>query len=424
MQQATMNPPRHARSLRLCAGALAAVLACAGSARADDSDTGPSWTFGGFGTVGFAHSSEKRADYTSNVLKASGAGYTRSWSPHLDTGLGAQLSVTASKQWSGVVQLTSEQNLAGNYKPIVEWANIKYQATPDLSLRFGRIALPIFLAADYRKVGYAYPWVRTPVDFYGAIPITNSDGIDASYRWNAYGIKHTDQVFYGRHNMKLYETSNLEVRGIAGLSHSMESGALSARLSYLSANLTVDLARPLFDGFRQFGPQGVAIAERFDVDHKRVSALSLGANYDPGNWFLMAEISRMNSRSYLGQPRSWYASTGYRFDNFTTYATYARTRSATPNTAPGLDLTGLPPPYAAAAAQLNGELAWLLTTIAVQDTLSAGVRWDLMPSVALKAQVDRVRPHAPSQGTLQNTQPGFVPGRAVHVVSFTLDFVF
>jgi hypothetical protein len=425
MQQQLTHPTSTSRSLRLRACVMAAVLASADSAWAGSDDDGPSWTFGGFGTIGVAHSSEKQADYTSTVLKASGAGHTRSWSPHLDTGLGAQLSVTMDKRWSGVLQLTSAQNLEGNYKPIVEWANIKYQATPDLSLRFGRIALPIFLAADYRKVGYAYPWVRTPVEFYGAIPITNSDGVDASYRWNAYGVKHTDQVFYGHHERKLYDDFHLQVNGIAGLSHSVEYGALSGRLSYLrGANLAVDLVRPLFDGFRQFGPQGDAIADKFDVNHKRVNALSVGANYDTGHWFLMGEISRMNSRSYLGQPRSWYVSSGYRFDNFTTYASYARTRSATPNTAPGLDLSGLPPLYAAAGAQLNGQLAWLLTTIAVQDTLSVGVRWDLMPSVALKAQLDRVRTHSPSVGTLQNTQAGFVSGRAAHVASFALDFVF
>lgn len=417
--------PQSLPALRLRAGFLALAVITGGGARAaDEPETGPSWTFGGFGTVGLAHSSEDQADYVSTVLKASGAGHTRSWSPHLDSRLGAQLSLKADKRWSGVVQLISEQNLEGNYKPIVEWANIKYQATPDLSLRFGRIALPIFLAADYRKVGYAYPSVRTPVDFYGSIPITNSDGIDASYRWNTSGIKNTDQVFYGRNNQKLFGSSRLAIRGIAGLTHSLEYGAFSGRLSYLSAELTVDLARPLFDGFRQFGAQGVEIAERLDVDHKRVDALSLGANYDPGDWFLTGEAARMNARSYLGQPRSWYVSSGYRFDNITAYTTFARTRSSIPGSGAGLDLRGLPQPYAAAGAQLNAQLAALLTTIARQDTLSVGARWDLMPSVAAKAQLDRVRVKAPSLGTLQNTQPGYVPGQAVHVLSVTLDFVF
>ena len=151
-------PPR-----ALTACALAIVLAAAGGARAADDDTGPSWTFGGFGTVGVSHSSTREADYTSSSFKSYGAGHTRSWSFDVDSRLGAQLSVNMDKQWSAVVQVISEQNLENNYRPSVEWAYVKYQATPDLSLRVGRIALPLFLAADYRKAAYAYPWARTPV---------------------------------------------------------------------------------------------------------------------------------------------------------------------------------------------------------------------------------------------------------------------
>jgi hypothetical protein len=408
--------------VRLCAGALAAMLAMTGGgARADD---GPGWTFGGFGTIGVAHNSDRQADYTSTVLKANGVGYSRTWSPHLDSRLGAQLGLIANKQWSGVVQLISEQGLEGNYRPIVEWAYIKYQATPDLSLRFGRIAVPIFLAADYRKVGYAYTWARTPVELYGGVPLTNSDGVDLSYRWNMGGIKHVDQVFYGRHDMKVVDTSRLHVRKLAGLSHSAEYGALSGRVSLLTAELTLDIARPLFDGFRQFGPQGGAIAGQFDVDHKRVDFLSLGLNYDPGHWFAMAEIGRRNTRSYLGRNTGLYASAGYRFDTVTPYLSYAEVRANTPTTHPGLPLAGLPPPLAAAGAALNAELGSILTSIPVQQTFSAGMRWDLMPSVAFKLQADRVRPKHNSRGSMIMVQPGFQSGRAITVTSATLDFVF
>ena len=411
----------------LLAAALAAMLAIApAAARADEAgaDAGPGWTFGGFGTVGVAHSSYRQADYTSTVLKSNGAGYSRSWSPHLDSRLGAQLGVTANKQWSGVVQLISEQGLEGSYRPIVEWAYIKYQASPNLSLRLGRIALPSFLAADYRKVGYAYTWARTPVELYSGVPLTNSDGIDFSYRWNMGGIKHVDQVFYGHHDMQVIASSRLHVRKLAGLSHSAEYGALSARVSLLTAELSLDIARPLFDGFRQFGAQGAALADRFDVDHKRVDFVSVGLNYDPGNWFAMAEIGRRNMRSYLGRNTGLYASAGYRFDDVTPYLSYAAVRANTPTTDPGISLAGLPPPLAAAGAGLNAGLGALLATIPVQRALSAGVRWDLMPSVALKLQADRVRPMHGSQGSLINVQPGFQSGRTINVTSATLDFVF
>jgi hypothetical protein len=426
MQQTVIGASTLQPHMRLWAGAMAAMLAIAPAARADEEggDAGPGWTFGGFGTVGVAHSANRQADYTSTILKPRGVGYTRSWSPHLDSRLGAQLGVTANKQWSGVVQLISEQGLEGNYRPIVEWAYIKYQATPDLSLRFGRIALPIFLAADYRKVGYAYTWARTPVELYGGVPLTNSDGVDLSYRWNTGSVKHVDQVFYGRNAMEVAQSYRLKVRKLAGLSHSVEYGALSARASLLTAELSVDIARGLFDGFRQFGAQGAALADRFDVDHKRADFLSVGLSYDPGEWFAMAEIGRRDTRSYLGSNTGLYASAGYRFDKLTPYLSYAAVRANTPTTDPGIGVAGLPPPLAAAAAGLNAGLGAILATIPAQRSFSAGLRWDLMASAALKLQLDRVQPMHGSQGSLIAVQPGFQSGRAFNVTSATLDFVF
>jgi hypothetical protein len=323
-----------------------------------------------------------------------------------------------------VVQVISEQRLGNTYEPIVEWANIKFQATPDLSLRFGRIALPMFLAADYRKIGYAYPWVRTPVEVYGAIPISNSDGVDASYRWNRDGLKNVTQFFFGRTDMKLPYGSGIEARKLAGFSNTTGYGALSARASVLTAEVTVDVAREFFDGLRQFGAQGAALAGDYAVDHKRITAFSIGATYDPGNWFAMAEIGRMKTHSFLGDTSGMYASAGYRLGDFTPYLGYARVRANGSTTEPGLNLAGLSGSAADAGAGLNAYLNWVLTTIPVQRTASIGTRWDCMTDVALKLQFDRVTPTGGSRGTFINVQPDFRSGRSVNVASAVLDFVF
>ncbi|MES2317293.1 MAG: porin [Pseudomonadota bacterium] len=406
----------------LHACALAALLLTA-AARADEA-AGPSWTFGGFGSLGLAHSDYDQADFNSSALKGNGTGFMKRFSPDVDSRLGAQLGVTFDKKWSGVLQVITEQRYDGSYRPIVEWGNIKYQATPELALRAGRIALPIFLAADYRKIGYAYPWVRGPIEVYGAIPITNSDGLDIAYRWQGAGIKHTTQAFYGRTSIKLTETTGAKARAIAGLTHTAEYGAATLRLSLFQARLNVNIARPLFDGFRQFGPPGEALAERFDVVDKRVSGAAVGFSYDPGKWFLMAEAGDMNGRSFLAHTHSMYASGGYRAGAFTPYLSYSRVRSADPTSDPGLSLAGLPPPYAGAAAQLNAGLDVLLKAIPIQDTVAAGMRWDFRRDMALKLQYERLQPKDGSRGTLSNLQPGFRSGRPVHVTSVVLDFVF
>lgn len=402
--------------------ALAAALA-AGAAQASEQD-GPTWTFGGFGTVGVTHSDYDQADYTSSILKGNGAGATDTWSPNLDTRLGAQLGVTFNKKWSAVVQVVSEQRYSGSYKPAVEWVNVKYQATPDLSLRVGRIALPIFLAADYRKAGYAIPWVRTPVEVYGGVPISNNDGADMVYRWQTGDIKHVTQAFVGKTHIHLTDTTHVGAKSIFGLTHTVEHGPLTLRASAFRATLNTNILRELFDGFRQFGPQGVAIANKYDVIDKRMDGLAVGLNYDPGQWFLTAEGGTVDGHSFLGRSRGLFASAGYRYRSFTPYLTYSRTDARSPTTDPGLSTAGLPPAYAYVAMQLNAGLAETLKTRASQTSVSAGMRWDFRSDMAFKVQYDRVMTRDGTRGTLINLEPGFKSGTPVHVTSAVLDVVF
>lgn len=411
------------RLLRLAA-AVCAALACSGAAAQAGGAGGLDWTFGGFGTIAATHASTTKADFTSSIMKSSGAGWSKRWSPHVDSRLGAQLDVVSGTQWSAVIQAVSEQRSDGSYRPVLEWANIKYQVTPDLSLRAGRIALPMFLAADYRKIGYAYPWIRTPVEVYDAIPLSSSDGVDASYRWNHGVFKNVTQAFYGSTGKPLWDGATLKAHGINGLTHTTGYRDASVRVSVLKADVDIDLARHLFDAYRQFGAPGAALGQRFDVAHRRVTALSAGVNYDPGQWFAMGELGRITTSSYLGDTWTAYASAGYRFGAVTAYLVYAGVDPSSATADPGLALDGMAPAQAQAGAFLNGQLNELLASAAVQSTASAGLRWDVKPGLSLTLQYDRVRPGAGSRGTLIKLQPGFESGRPLHLASAALDFVF
>jgi hypothetical protein len=384
----------------------------------------PSLSVSGFGTVGLVHASERHADFTSSVLKKHGAGATRRWSADVDTRLGLQLDLALSKRWSAVLQVVSEQDLDNSYRPRVEWANIKYQVTPDLALRVGRMALPMFLAAEYRKVGYIYPWVRPPVEAYGSMPFTRGDGADINYRWSLGPLRNVSQVFYGYADVPLEKPSRAYGRHIAGLANTSDWGALSVRASVIDTEATTDIVSALFDAFDDFGPAGAALTRTYAIDHKRYSVASLGVSYDPGRWFAMAEASRTLTHSLLGATRSVYASAGWRQGSFTPYLTWARVHAASATTDPGLPLAGLPPALAARAAALNQVLNGILATIPQQTSSSAGVRWDLRTDMALKLQYDRVTPHHGSRGTLINQTPGFMSGRTTHVASVALDFVY
>jgi hypothetical protein len=393
-------------------------------ARAGDPAT-PMFSLSGFGTLGYVHSSENRADFASSAFRPNGAGHSRAWSADVDSRIGAQVAANFTPQVSAVLQVISEQRYDNSYTPAVEWANIKYQFTPNFSVRAGRIVLPVFLVSDYRKVGYAYPWVRPPVEFYAQLPVSNSDGVDVTYRAHIGNLTSTVQGTYGR-----TETGIPGGRGTAnakdlwGIAYTGEYGAVTAHLAYFRANVTVEAFKPFFDGFRRFGAAGIALADKYDYDNKPYTFFGLGGMYNPRDWFVMGEWGVSDRRSVIGKRIAWYMSGGYRLGKFTPYLTYAQVDTDSRTSDPGLTLSGLPPVLAAPAAGLNTGLNDLLASSPAQKTISAGVRWDFAKNAALKLQFDQTRLGAGSPGMLINLQPGFQTGGKFNVFSATVDFVF
>jgi hypothetical protein len=382
----------------------------------------PSLRLNGFGTVGVVHSNEDQADFVANLLASEGAGYTSEWSAKVDSRLGLQLTADLTPRLSSVVQIITEQGYDGAFKPSVEWANIRFDITPDLSVRAGRTLLPNFMVSEFRKVGYTNPWVRPPQEVYSLVPISNSDGVDLSYVFRSHGFINSLQIVYGRKDFKLDAKlpggtgGEMEVRDGFTVANTLERGAATFFVSHGSYHLTLDAFDPLFDGFRAFGPDGEAIAERYDIDNKRYRTLSIGARYDPGDWFVMSEWARIRSRTLLSDSRGWYISGGYRFESITPYLTLGE-RQVTGNTSdPGLS--------APQAQGLNNALNALLGLAAEQKSIAVGVRWDVVRNAALKLQFDHLDLGAESKGMLANEQPNFRRGGRVSLFSATLDFVF
>jgi predicted porin len=283
-----------------------------------------------------------------------------------------------------------------------------------------------FMLSEYRKVGYATPWVRPPQDVYSLVPVTNFDGVDLSYRTRFAGFTNTLQGAYGGTDTTLPDDAAIKARDVVTLTDTLEWDAATLFASYSRTSLTIDSENlnALFDAFKQFGPEGEAIADRYDVDDKRYEVMAIGAHYDPGEWFVMGELAHSNSKTFIGDSRSWYVSGGYRFGTVTPYLTLARVWVDSSTSDPGLSLVGLPPPLAAQAGGLNAGLNGLLGSVAQQRSVALGVRWDFAQNVALKVQYDRLDLDDGSPGVLINTQPDFEPGGQVNLFSVSLDFVF
>jgi hypothetical protein len=397
-------------------------------AHAQDAST-PTFSLSGFGTVGEVHSSEDRADFTASSLKARGAGFSTDWSGDVDSLLAVQLTANLTPKLSATLQIVSDENYTNSYRPRVEWATIKYQITPDFSVRVGRTVLPFFMVSDSRAVGYANPWVRPPLEVYDLVPITTTDGFDASYRLTLGASTNTFQITGGQSDKSFPAGSGgtpetVNIRKLRAFSDTFEHGFLTAHVSYGAARLTIEQLEPLFDAFRQFGPQGVAIDDKYAIDGKVSNFFAIGASYDPGKWFVLGEWGHVDTHSILGASTGWYGTGGYRFGKFTPYATYGSVQADSNRSDQGLSLSGLPPNLIGPAIGLNAALNSTLSAVAVQRTISIGTRWDFTKRAAFKVQFDRVDLGAGSQGILVNAQPSFKPGGSLNVFSVSVDFVF
>ena len=427
-------------SFRPIAAAVVVALLCAARAQAGEAD--PSvFTLRSYGTFGVVHSSETEADYILGIQMPEGAGHTHSWDWGVDSKIAVQVDARISDKLSAVVQLVSERRYDGDYGPDLEWANLKYQVTDDLSVRVGRVVMPFFMLSDFRKVGYATPWVRPPVEVYGQVPINNTDGIDASYSFRVGKVQTTLQAIYGEITGNI-PVASFTARDMVDLNATLVYGPATLRLGYFQQRLDAHMpTEPLFDAFNDFGAalstvpdpivqdvgaEARAIYERYQSINKVYQLLNVGMTYDDGQWLAMSEWTLARSHSIIRDTTSWYATVGRRVGPFTPYVSFAREREDTAKSDQGLTVASLPPGVLSeAAGALNGALNGVLTfLITGQKTATLGVRWDFMRTAALKLQYDRVSLDSGSAGFFVNLQPGFERGGAANVVSVNVDYAF
>jgi hypothetical protein len=386
-----------------------ALIGCGLLTGAAHGQSMPDLKFSGFGTLAAVHNSDKNSDFVGSLFQPNGAGHTDSTSFAPDSKLGGQVNAVFNDQFSGVVQVVAQHQYDNTYTPQVEWANVKYQVLPELSVRAGRIAAPSYLLSESRFVGYSYPWVRPPVETYGVLSITSNDGVDATWRSTVAGANNAVQAYYGTSSVK-FGGGGAKSKPSWGINDTVEIGSLTLRAGYNTLKIDLDVAsvQPLLDAATQMGLTG--IADKYKLTGMPTSALALGANYDPGKWFVMGEFVNYKGAGFLSDARAWYVSAGYRFGNLTPYIVQSSTKAL-------IDAeTGAGP----LNAPLNSTLQAFNGT---QDTSSVGLRWDAMKNVDMKIQYDRVKTGNQSDGKLM-AYPGFVPGSSVNIVSVSTDFVF
>ena len=426
------------RSARVALTA-AILVSCAVRAGGDTPGT-PTFSFHGFGTLGAVRSDQDDSDVVSSVfLQPNGAGHTSRWSLGVDSKIGGQLDARFSPRVSAVLQVVSKHRYDNSWTPEIEWANVKYQFTPDLSARLGRTVAPMFMRSDTANVGYANPWLRGPQEIYGMVPITHLDGVDVAWNVPVGPVMNAFQANFGYNRFKAVDGVEITGKNAWIVSDTVEYEDLTLRVSYLAVDLTFDSSDldSLFNGlsgvgenltaagFPVAGSRARALADRYRLHDTPLEIFTVGASFDPGDWLFMGEWARLTDAGMLPKTQGWYVTGGYRFGKTTPYLTVAELNSKTPRE-PGIPLAGLPPgPLPGTAGALNSGLGAALGAAAPsQKSLTLGLRWDVLDSAALKFEYQHVRLDELSAGRFGNLQPGFTPGGNADLFSVALDFAF
>ena len=401
------------------------------SAFAQEASSAPTVAISGYGTVAMTRTDTDQAQFArpnqaSGVGKTARAGVDSNFGVQGTVGVNSWLSFTAQ----GLVRKDAEDDFGAE----LAWAFAKAKVSDKLSLRVGRVGLPVFMISDYRNVGYANTLLRPPTEVYAQVPINGIDGADATWQQSLGDTTVSAQFAAGRSRSGISErgstTLHVDMTGVTALNLAAEHGPLTLRLGRVDTTLNVDDSsqlNALTGALRATGAgynmaQLGTLAGALELKKKRASFTSAGLGLDWNNLIVQSEYARRKTDSYINNTSSWYLMGGYRIGKFLPYYNHAETKSTdhVANTVAAACPAGYPLACTPTLQALSAGVDALSAPIN-QSTDSIGVRWDLYRSLALKAQIDRVRPSA-GAGQLLNVTPGFTG--PVTVGAIALDFVF
>ena len=434
-------PMQYLGTRRASAFGMAAMLMTPFAAHADIASlSGDGLRVSGYGTLGL--SSVHGADpwrFRREIIQAASSG--QSSAADIDTRIGLQANWRASQQWELVGQiLLKRRAAAAPASDSLAWAFASYAPTPQWTVRVGRTSPDLFLLADYRNVGFAYPWARPSMEFYGWMPISAIDGVDVVRTWEQGDAHWRAKAFAGRSRLTLAGADGdtpVDGKRMAGFTLSREEQGLTLKLSLARA-----VSRPSDTGPLESFRNALLAVTQLPVPSVAADAAALmatvpasdfvtrygaiGASWELGAWQLQAEAAKISGNFSASRASYGYASLAYRLRNATLYTMLGAVRptdAATPVPAWEASLAPVIGPALASMVQQLGTRAAAQNNLSREDQQSVtfGTRVDLGASTALKLQWDAIRVRSNGSGLWYGAS---AEARKVNVYSAVLDVVF
>lgn len=251
---------------------------------------------------------------TYQVEPTTGSYYEDTWRFAPESLVGLQAQAVITDKLRATVQLVAKGG--DEYDANVDWAFMSYDLTNDLTLNAGRFRLPLYYYSDFLDVGYAYHWIRPPVEMYDAFT-AGLEGVNLYHNTFLGNWQLETQAWYGGIQAES-DMMSFDVQGNAGVAITGTWNWLKLRALY---NVTeIGLESDYFD---------------MDVD---VKFMALGLMVDHNNFFWRNEATLANNRTHFPETNDapagtlktetlkGYSTVGYTFGNWTPHFTQSYTR--------------------------------------------------------------------------------------------------
>jgi hypothetical protein len=347
--------------------------------------------FDGFITVGAAIHDDDTNSATGSENRYIGSlgdrGITENLTFETDTRFGLQISSEVSESMKVVAQLLGRGTIS-NFDAIVEWAYVDYEFVDWLSLRAGKIKQPVYLVNDYVEVGYAYPWIRPPVEvYYQNNPLNTVNGAGLLFSFPVGPGALSFYPYVGSNRDDIPNTGGaayFEAENIVGIDVKYSGRGYTVHASTFQCE--VNTFGRLDNVETGFGPVNIDLNGKGDCD-----VTSAGLTFDVANVVVYAEWQERTTTETLSRPfgdqDAWYATLGYRIGKWLPHLTYATIDGKASTVLPG---AGCP---VAAADPVTGNCtsttpgdpaAGFNFPVAIQSSVTAGLRYEINDSAALK----------------------------------------
>jgi hypothetical protein len=355
--------------------------------------------FSGFATLGLVSNDNPDLVFRRDISQGDGS-YDGNVEWQTDSLLGAQWQTRWSPYFDTTLQVVAKERHENTLENAVEWAFVRYRPSDGLDLRFGRLGSDIFMLSDYRQVGYAFPWVRPPHDYYTLLSLFHFDGADITKRFNFDDASLNIKVFYGNSDQnypdgfRSSDSTRLDFN-LAGTSLIWEQNNWKLRYSYANVEINNNAAPELAAALGSvvpLWPEAKHLINQIETKGRDFRYHEIGINYDNNRWWLQAEVTQLRSQTAIvPQSDHAYLSIGRRFDQFSIYALGGIARPKRDQlivTSP----SGYPSPIAEQLALLALSTERGLNGVRIdQKSVGMGVRWDFAPKMALKFQLEEFR---------------------------------